>query len=58
MKEITKMTKEEAVKALEEILIDLAKHAVFEKKLVDRAEELEKYIASLEEGAGNDQKTE
>lgn len=43
------MTREEATTLLAQVLIDLARNSVHNKRLTDYADELERYIASLEE---------
>ena len=45
------MTLEEAKSHLEQVLITLAKNAVHNKRLTEYADELEKYIAYLENEA-------
>lgn len=47
-KEKNTMTKEEAVKLLEEVLMTLAQNAVRNKRLTEYADELDRYIAFLE----------
>lgn len=42
------MTKEEASMLLEEVLMALAKSAVYSKQLIQHAEDLEKYINELD----------
>ena len=43
------MTREEATTLLTRVLVDLAQNAVHNKRLTDYADELERYIAALEE---------
>lgn len=43
------MTLEEATTLLTRVLVDLAQNAVHNKRLTDYADELEKYIAALQE---------
>ena len=43
------MTREEATTLLAQVLIDLARNSVHNKRLTDYADELERYIASLDE---------
>ena len=43
------MTLEEAKSLLEQVLMTLAKNAVHNKRLTDYADELERYIAALQE---------
>ena len=43
------MTLEEATTLLTRVLVDLAQNAVHNKRLTDYADELEKYIASLQD---------
>lgn len=43
------MTRDEAVTLLTQVLMDLAKNAVHEKRLTDYADQLEHYIAYLDE---------
>ena len=47
-KEKNTMTKEEAMKLLEEVLMTLAQNAVRNKRLTEYADELDRYIAFLE----------
>ena len=43
------MTLEEATTLLTRVLVDLAQNAVHNKRLTDYADELERYIAALQE---------
>ena len=43
------MTREEATTLLTRVLVDLAQNAVHNKRLTDYADELERYIAALDE---------
>ena len=43
------MTLEEATTLLTHVLVDLAQNAVHNKRLTDYADELERYIAALQE---------
>ncbi len=43
------MTREEATTLLTRVLVDLAQNAVHSKRLTDYADELERYIAALDE---------
>ena len=43
------MTLEEATTLLTRVLVDLAHNAVYNKRLTDYADELERYIASLQD---------
>ena len=43
------MTLEEATTLLTSVLVDLAQNAVHNKRLTDYADELERYIAALQE---------
>ena len=43
------MTLEEATTLLTRVLVDLAQNAVYNKRLTDYADELERYIAALQE---------
>ena len=43
------MTLEEATTLLTRVLVDLAQNAVYNKRLTDYADELERYIAMLQE---------
>lgn len=47
-KEKNTMTKEEATKLLEEVLMTLAQNAVRNKRLTEYADELDRYITFLE----------
>ena len=47
-KEKDTMTKEEATKLLEEVLMTLAQNAVRNKRLTEYADELDRYITFLE----------
>ena len=43
------MTLEEATTLLTRVLVDLAQNAVYNKRLTDYADELERYITALQE---------
>jgi hypothetical protein len=43
------MTREEATTLLTRVLVELAQNAVHNKRLTDYADELERYIAALDE---------
>ena len=52
------MTLEEAKSHLEQVLMTLAKNAVHNKRLTELADELEKYIASLNKTEPQEEKDE
>lgn len=45
------MTREEANTLLNEVLVTLAKNSVHNKRLIEMADELERYIAELDKAA-------
>ena len=47
------MTLEEATTLLTRVLVDLAQNAVYNKRLTDYADELERYITALQEQSKN-----
>ena len=54
--ELNIMTRDEAVELLTQTLMDLAKHAVHEKRLTDYVDQLERYIAYLDEQENKENK--